>query len=58
LVLLPKRWGVERSKAWAARSRRLARAYAQLAETLAGLPVVACATLMCARFVELLVYSA
>ncbi len=35
-VLLPRRWVVERSSAWAARFRRLARDYERLAETLAG----------------------
>jgi transposase len=55
LVFLPWRWVVERSNAWAARFRRLARAYEQLAETLAGLHFVACAILMLKRFVELIV---
>jgi transposase len=36
-VLLPRRWVVERSFAWAARFRRLARDYERLPETLAGL---------------------
>jgi transposase len=45
LVLLPKRGVVERSNAWAARFRRLARDYEQLAETLAGLHFVAFAIL-------------
>jgi transposase len=36
-VLLPRRWIVERSNAWAARFHRLARDYERLAETLAGL---------------------
>jgi transposase len=54
-VLLPKRWVVERSNAWAARFRRLARDYEQLAETLAGWHVVAFAILMLKRFVELIV---
>lgn len=54
-VLLPKRWVVERSNAWAARFRRLARDYEQLAETLAGLHFVAFAILMLKRFVELIV---
>jgi transposase len=53
-VLLPKRWVVERSNAWAARFRRLARDYEQLAETLAGLHFVAFAILMLKRFVELI----
>jgi hypothetical protein len=44
----------ERSNAWAARFRRLARDYEQLAETLAGLHFVALAMLMLKRFVELI----
>jgi len=36
-VLLPRRWVVERSNAWAARFCRLARGYERLAETLAGI---------------------
>lgn len=35
-VLLPRRWVVERTFAWAARFRRLARDYERLATTLAG----------------------
>ena len=35
-VLLPRRWVVERSFAWAARFRRLARDFGRLQETLAG----------------------
>src|SRR5438874_7137230 len=35
-VLLPRRWVVERSFAWAARFRRLARDYERLASTLCG----------------------
>jgi transposase len=57
-VLRPKRWGVERSNAWAARFRRLARDDAQLAETRAGLHCVAFAMLMLKRMVELIVSSA
>ena len=53
-VLLPRRWVVERSFAWAARFRRLARDYERLPETLAGLHFVAFAMLMAARFVQLL----
>lgn len=45
-VLLPRRWVVERSFAWAARFRRLARDYERLATTLAGLHYVAFACLM------------
>jgi transposase len=36
-VLLSRRWVVERSSAWAARCRRLARDYERLPETLASL---------------------
>ena len=45
-VLLPRRWVVERSFGWAARFRRLARAYEKLPQTLAGLHYVAFAMLM------------
>ncbi len=38
-VLLPRRWVVERTFAWAARFRRLARDYERLAETLAASPL-------------------
>ena len=48
-VLLPRRWVVERSFAWMARCRRLARDYERLPETLAGLHVVAFAILMLHR---------
>jgi transposase len=44
-VLLPRRWVVERSFAWAARFRRLARDYERL-HTLKGLHLLAFATLM------------
>jgi transposase len=54
-VLLPRRWVVERSNAWAARFRRLARDYERLAQTWAGLHFVAFAILMLKRFVELIV---
>ena len=40
-VLLPRRWVVERSFAWAARFRRLAKDYERLPETLIGLHFVA-----------------
>jgi transposase len=53
-VLLPRRWVVERSFAWAARFRRLARDYERLPETLAGLHFLAFAILMLRRFVELI----
>ncbi len=45
-VLLPRRWVVERSLAWAARFRRLARDYERLAETLAAYHYLAFACLM------------
>lgn len=56
-VLLPRRWVVERSFAWAARFRRLARDYERLPETLAGLHFLAFAILMLKRLVELLAQS-
>ena len=52
-ILLPRRWVVERSFAWAARFRRLARDYERLPETLAGLHLVAFAIVFAARFVQL-----
>ena len=45
-VLLPRRWVVERSFAWAARFRRLARDYERLATTLAGFHWLAFASLL------------
>jgi len=45
-VLLPRRWVVERTFAWAARFRRLARDYERLATTLAGYHWLALAMLM------------
>jgi transposase len=57
-VLLPRRWVVERSTAWLARFRRLARDYERLPETLAGLHFLAFAILMLARFVTLMAQSA
>jgi len=56
-VLLPRRWVVERSFAWAARFRRLARDYERLPETLAGLHFLAFAILLLHRFFQL-VHSA
>lgn len=57
-VLLPRRWVVERSFAWMARFRRLARDYERLATTLAGLHFVAFAILMAERFVTFMVQNA
>jgi len=45
-VLLPRRWVVERSFAWMARFRRLARDYERLPQTFAGLHWLAFITLM------------
>jgi transposase len=50
-VLLPRRWVVERSFAWVARFRRLAKDYERLPETVAGLHFVAFACLMLHRLV-------
>jgi transposase len=57
-VLLPRRWVVERSFAWAARCRRLAKDYERLPDTLAGLHLLAFACLMVQRAVPLLASSA
>lgn len=53
-VLLPRRWVVERSFAWATRFRRLARDYERLPETLAGLHFLAFAILMLKNFVSVM----
>jgi len=57
-VLLPRRWVVERSFAWMARFRRLARDYERLSETLAGLHFVAFAILLAHRFIAFMVQNA
>jgi transposase len=57
-VLLPRRWVVERSFAWAARFRRLARDYERLPETLAGLHFLAFAIVLLHRFFALMTHSA
>lgn len=56
-VLLPRRWVVERSFAWASRFRRLARDYERLPETVAGLHFVAFACLMVHKLVNLIAQS-
>ena len=56
-VLLPRRWVVERSFAWAARFRRLARDYERLSQTLAGLRYLAFAILMLANLARSLTQS-
>jgi transposase len=53
-VLLPRRWVAERSCAWPARFRRLARDYERSPETLAGLHFLAFAILLLTRFVTLM----
>jgi transposase len=50
-VLLPRRWVVERSFAWASRFRRLARDYERLPQTVARLHFTAFACLMLHRLV-------
>jgi len=56
-VLLPRRWVVERSFAWASRFRRLAKDYERLPETFAGLHFVAFACLMLHRLLTVAVQS-
>jgi transposase len=56
-VLLPRRWVVERSFAWVARFRRLARDYERLPETVAGLHFLAFACLMLHRLLTTAVQS-
>ncbi|MDX1421393.1 MAG: IS5 family transposase [Rubricoccaceae bacterium] len=48
-VLLPRRWVVERSFAWVARFRRMARDYERLPETVAGLHLAAFVLVMLAQ---------
>ncbi|MDP9357928.1 MAG: transposase, partial [Chloroflexota bacterium] len=57
LVLLPRRWVIERSFAWAARFRRLAKDYERLPETVAGLHFLAFACLMLHRLVTIVAQS-
>lgn len=57
-VLLPRRWVVERSFAWMAKFRRLARDYERLPETVAGLHFVAFACLMLHRIIPVLTQNA
>src|SRR5262245_48095749 len=57
-VLLPRRWVVERSFAWVARCRRLARDYERLSETVAGLHFLSFACLLLHRLIPLIAESA
>ena len=54
-VLLPRRWVVERSFAWMARSRRLVRDYERLSDTLAGMHFIAFTYLMLRRLLPELI---
>jgi transposase len=56
-VLLPRRWVVERSFAWAARFRRLAKDYERLPEVVAGLHFLAFVSLMLHRLVTTVAQS-
>src|SRR6185312_9101636 len=56
-VLLPRRWVVERSFAWATRFRRLVRDYERLPETVKGLHFVAFACLMLNKAVAAMLSS-
>jgi transposase len=56
-ILLPRRWVVERSFAWAARFRRLAYDYERLAVTLGAFHFLACACLMLATLFKMLAQS-
>ena len=56
-VLLPRRWVVERSFAWLARFRRLARDYERLPKTVRGLHFIAFASLMLHRYVTIVLQS-
>src|SRR5690606_13033145 len=56
-VLLPRRWVVERSFAWATRFRRLAKDYERLPRTVEGLYFVAFACLMLHRLLSLAAQS-
>ena len=56
-VLLPRRWVVERSFAWAARFRRLARDYERLPQTVVGLHFLAFACLLLHRLIPFIAES-
>jgi hypothetical protein len=54
-VLLPRRWVVERSFAWATRCRRLVKDYERFASTLAGFHVIAFVGYMLKQAAELII---
>ncbi len=55
-VLLPRRWVVERSFAWTARFRRLARDFERTPKTLAGLHFLAFIMLLLPQFIKTLAH--
>jgi transposase len=57
-VLLPRRWVVERSFAWATRFRRLAKDYERLPSMVAGLHLVAFVCLMLKNLMQVIQQSA
>ncbi|WP_215755473.1 transposase, partial [Acetobacter sp. P5B1] len=57
-VLLPRRWIVERSFAWATRCRRLVKDYERCASTLAAMHTIAFAGFMLRNAANLLIQSA
>jgi transposase len=56
-ILLPRRWVVERSFAWATRFRRLVKDYERCAQTLADLHLIAFVCLMSKKAIQLAVSS-
>ena len=56
-VLLPRRWVVERTFAWTARFRRLARDYERLPQILRGQHFIAIACLMLQRVASIFISS-
>lgn len=56
-ILLPRRWVVERSFAWATRFRRLAKDYERLPETLAGMHFLVFAIIMLKNYAALVTQS-
>jgi transposase len=53
VVLLPRRWGVERSFGWMSRFRQLAKNYERLPGTFASLHYLAFAMLMLSNYPKL-----